>query len=376
MLGEILRNLLRRKARTLLTMMGIVIGIFALTVMGAMSEYYNVILDNGVKISGANIDISPVNRDAENRLNVGTMSRLKRVDGVKLVMPSMYDFLAGMPTVSFGPPEMMVGVEPEHLQLHLVNVALKEGRWVERGDNYHAVVGYNAASKRKLKPGQTIQWREKDFTVVGILESTKTAPDEFVYAPLATVRKVMKLPSDTIGGLTVVPGNVAQAEELAARIREELPKVNAKSPKEAMDEMRQALATFQVIMISGALLAAVVGGLSVVNTMVMSVHERTREIGIKKAVGASTFNILTEYVGEATVLGIIGGIIGIGAGWLGAMLLNVGLARSMGMTELWIVTPRLVFTALFFATALGAVAGLYPAWRGARLEPIEALRSE
>ena len=377
-MDEIVRNMVRRKTRTLLTVLGIVIGVFALTVMGAMSEYFNVLLDNGERISGTNIGISPAEArwEMENTLSYTTMRRIKRIDGVKLVMPSLSDFLGKVGAVSMGVPELVIGVEPDHIRLHLPQVSLKEGRWLEKGDRYQAVIGADVARKHKLALGKAVEWRDEQFTVVGILDETKTAPDQFVYVPFEIVRKVMKLPPDTVGALTAVPEDPNGVEELARKINDEVPKVKAKSPKEAMDEIRQALATFQVIMLSGAILAVVVGGLSVSNTMIMSVHERTREIGIKKAVGATTFDIIKEYVTEAALIGVSGGIVGIALGWLTTIFLNNAVAVSLGSTQVWLMTPRLMIAALCFATALGAGAGLYPAWRGARLQPVEALRSE
>jgi putative ABC transport system permease protein len=91
----------------------------------------------------------------------------------------------------------------------------------------------------------------------------------------------MKLPPQTISGIDVVPTDPERVEDLAKRIEREVPQVKAKSPKQAIDEVRQSLLVFNIIMLSGALLAVVVGGLSVINTMLMAVAERTREIGLK-----------------------------------------------------------------------------------------------
>lgn len=174
----------------------------------------------------------------------------------------------------------------------------------------------------------------------------------------------------------MVPADPRRVEELASRIPKEVPHVKAKSPRQAIDEVRQGLLVFNAIMLSSALLAAIVGGLSVINTMLMAVAERTREIGLKKAVGAEDRQILVEYVTEASLMGLVGGLAGLGFGWLMTVLLNAVAAPSLGGTNLWVVTPRLAATALTFSTGLGAVAGLYPAWRASRLNPVEALRAE
>jgi len=118
----------------------------------------------------------------------------------------------------------------------------------------------------------------------------------------------------------------------------------------------------------------VVGGLSVINTMAMSVAERTREIGIKRAIGGSRGRIIRELVLEAAVIGFIGGLIGLG---LGALVVVIGneVGRDSG-TVLFDLTPGTAIFAVAFSTILGILAGIIPAWSAARLDPVEALRYE
>jgi len=129
---------------------------------------------------------------------------------------------------------------------------------------------------------------------------------------------------------------------------------------------------FTVMTTATALLALIIGGLSVVNTMIMSVSERVREIGLKKAVGARTRHILTEFLAEAGLMGLIGGMVGFLLGFALTTLLDAGDASG----GLFLVTPGLTGLAIGFAVALGAVAGLLPAIRAARLDPVAALRAQ
>jgi putative ABC transport system permease protein len=130
-------------------------------------------------------------------------------------------------------------------------------------------------------------------------------------------------------------------------------------------------AIFTAITTVAALLALVIGGLSVVNTMLMAVTERVREIGLKKAVGARTRHVLGEFLAESTLIGAIGGVLGFSLGYL----LTLALDGTGGSGGLFLVTPRLVILCLGFAVVLGAVAGLLPAARASRMDPVLALRS-
>jgi len=378
-MGEILQNMLRRKMRTGLTILGIVVGVFALTVMGGMSEYFNVMLDSAEKLAQRTIQVEPTSRAVESRPNETTVRQIERVKGVQVVIRVFGDILAdSMNTVQFGPPDQVLGLAPEHCPVMFKGVGLQAGRWLQASDTYkyNAVIGSKIALNKKIGLGDSIEWRKKKFTVVGIIEPTNTMPDQYVVIPYDVARKEMKIPPDVIGGIAVVPREDADADEVARRINREIPTVKATPPKEMIEEIRQGLLIFNVIMLSGALLAAIVGGLSVVNTMIMSVNERVKEIGIKKAVGASDMDVVMEYLTESTVFGFVGGLIGLALGWLMATLLNAAASPALGGVELWAITPRLALTVVIFAMVLGSIAGLYPAWNASRLDPVKALRSE
>jgi putative ABC transport system permease protein len=220
------------------------------------------------------------------------------------------------------------------------------------------------------------------------LNPTLTAPDTFAYINTVDGQMLLRdsLPAalrDQIPVSTITesinvyakPGtSIGDLDKIADRINAQVSGVKATKPSVIVDSFKQGGAIFTAITTAAALLALVIGGLSVVNTMFMAVAERVREIGLKKAVGATTRHIMGEFLLEATFIGGLGGLIGYG---IGAVITIVANANTPpGQSTLFLLTLRLTVFALGFAIALGAVAGILPAWRAARLDPVTALRNQ
>jgi len=146
---------------------------------------------------------------------------------------------------------------------------------------------------------------------------------------------------------------------------------NVRDQTQIVEMVEQTAETFTVLLGSIAAISLVVGGIGVMNIMLVSVTERTREIGIRKAVGAKRRDILSQFLAEAVVLSLLGGFIGVLAGYGGAQIVTPLLGGSRAL-----VTPQSVVMALSVSIAVGLFFGLYPAYRAAGLRPIEALRYE
>src|SRR6266700_4994274 len=396
---EIIRNLARRKLRSTLTILGIVIGIFALTTMGSMAAHFNALLDGGVKYFGASVQIGPPDGQAS-ILPLSKIDELKRVEGVEAAFPG-YGFSAkpgAASTVSFGVPDTIVSHDPAENRYATIKTTYAQGHDLMATSRGEVVLGSSIANELKKKVGDSVDLpvRPKDarpdfvnhtFSVLAVLGTTQTAPDNFAYVSVPDAQMLFKesLPvaiRDTLDTSTVAqsivvfgkPGtSLAELDRIAGRINQQVTGVKATKPSDLVNSFKAGGATFTAITTAAAVLALVIGGLSVVNTMIMAVTERFREIGLKKAVGAHTGHILREYLLEATLIGFLGGAIGYALG--GGLTNLLDLAGKSSNLELFLITPTLTVIALGFAVALGALAGVIPAFRAARLDPVTALRT-
>lgn len=384
---EAINNILRRKLRTGLTVLGIVIGIFALTVMGALAEKLNVLVDGGddyfrTRIfvfdagaaSGFQASSRPITRDI--------VEKIEQIDGVERATPVLQTLLDPDEIGGFDLPELITGIEPGTWYDPSVELRVDAGRLLDNEDRGVTVIGADLAERYDLRVGDTFTIHDVGFEVVGVLERTLTFPDKIAYMPLRDAQEIyvdsvpqaVEYSTDELATqIEVFPNDLAQADAVAAAIEDEIESVRTATPEQVAEQIGQASIVFNLIIVGASVIAVIVGGLSVINTMVMTVSERTREIGIKKAVGARTGAILREFIVEATLLGALGGLIGVGAGWLLVAVLNAQTAGSG--TTVFLVTPMLLIRSLAFATILGALAGIYPAFRAARLDPVTALRS-
>jgi len=400
-LVEILRNITRRKLRSTLTILGIVIGILALTTFGAIAENFNALLDGGVKYFSSNVQVGPPDGQSASLLPISKIDEIKAVQGVAQAFPS-YTFPAkpgAVQGVSFGFPDLIIAGDPAENDWAALKTTVAQGHQIAPGSTGQVVLGSTIDKEFKKRVGDSIDLpvRPSDakpdfvnhtFTVVGILNPTLTAPDTFAYINTADGQMLLKdsLPIAIRGQIDVSqiteaidvygkPGSsINDLDAIADRINAQVSGVKATKPSVIVNSFKSGGAIFTAITTGAAVLALIIGTLSVVNTMFMAVAERVREIGLKKAVGATTINIMREFLVEATLIGAIGGLIGYA---LGVVMTIVGNALlGSGTSTLFLITLRLSAFSLGFAIVLGAVAGILPAFRAATLDPVTALRNE
>lgn len=387
---EALRNLRRRKARSALTIFGIAIGIFAFTTMGALAQNLDQTLDNTLDYYTSRVTVSAESAGSAGnggllaqggQVPASLVDRVKVLDGVATAYPTITLAIDNAEVATFSSPPLIYAYRPNDVANDPQKLKLKTGRELADTDTGKVVVGSSVVQGKKTKVGDTIEIREKPFEVIGTLERTGGAPDSFYVITLAEAQEMLRQSNvfsvdagTLVTDIVVLPKDGVNPDDLARSINEKIRGVSAVPPNEFKKQIEQASTVFNLIIVGSALIALIVGGLSVINTMVMSVAERRKEIGIKRVVGARPRHILKEIIAETALMGLIGGLLGFG---LGAALVSV-INYYTGQTGVTIftITPALAGASLAFAFVLGVVAGIYPAYRATRIKPVNVLREE
>jgi putative ABC transport system permease protein len=281
----------------------------------------------------------------------------------------------------FGPPSLIFGFAGEDRTAPARTLTLAAGREARPAEERVAVVGADFAATEAVHTGDVIAVYGSSYTVIGVYAKSFTLFDQAVVIPFADAQGLLAQtippgsPSILRNGVTAflaIPKPGADTGLLAARINT-IAGLHARDPADVAASVRSTVTIFDEIVFGAALIALVVGAFSIVNTMTIAVAERTREIGIRKAIGARDRDVLGEFLIEAGTIGALGGAAGILAG---ALIVAYVDARSAGggNLALFALSPRVMLGAFGFSVLLSIVAGTVPAFAAARLAPTEALR--
>ncbi len=383
-------NMGHAKLRTLLTVLGIVIGvaiIMAILALGAGMRYS--INQHLEALGGDKIVVSPAQAMSGRPVEVApfTSSDMKAVSGipgVKDVLPMFY-----RPAVAEYRGESadvyVMGVEPRGIDYFRQFYRLREGRLFRQEETRSAVIGYRIAEKvfdRKPAVGDVIKVNGRSFRIVGVLEEIGSPEDDTtIYIPLEPAQRMYGV-QDEVMMIWVVVDNPEKIDLVAERIEDVLERrrggkdFEVYTPRDIAEQVDRMLDIVSFVLAGIASISLVVGGVIIMNTLLTSVMERTREIGVMKAVGASSLQVLRVFLIEAALIGFIGGVLGVGLGVVLAKLIELAGRAYMGSGFVVLVNPELMLFSLGFALLVGVVSGIYPAYRASRLEPVEALRYE
>jgi putative ABC transport system permease protein len=401
---EALESLSGNKMRSGLTMLGIVIGVGAVIAMLGVGRGAEQTITNSISGIGSNLLFVFSGNFGQAR--VPNAKPLTLSDAQAMTDQFQAPSVAGVAPVLNGNVDVsffreststqVIGVTPSYAEVR--NYALTEGEFIRDehllGRASVVLLGPEVADKlfdrRDGVTGETIRIKGQPFRVIGVLESkgggSFGSQDDVVLVPFTTAQTRLLSRSreraDVIYVQAVSADLVNQASEeiaelLRARHRTELgaDDFTIFSQEDFVETARTITGVFTIFLGGVAAISLLVGGIGIMNIMLVSVTERTREIGLRKAIGARRKDILIQFLTESSLLSLFGGLIGIGLGWLISYIVGqVAAANNTPFSP--VIGIDAILLATIFSTVVGLFFGIYPASRAANLEPVEALRYE
>jgi len=286
----------------------------------------------------------------------------------------------------------IMGWDPKNnMMFEMSNIGLYKGRWLTAGDDNKIILGYNYAIPNRIftksyDVNDKIEIQGQEFRIVGFAESVGNPQDD---SQIYTTKEIMEeLYGDELKGYNMVVARVDLEDISAVSENVERSLRNSRDVEKGKEDFtvqsyQELLETYSGVLngvvgfiVLIALISVVVSSINTANTMITSVIERTREIGIMKAVGAKNSEIFNVFLFESSVLGLISGLVGVGVGWL----ITFSAGELLGAIGWGFLSPHyswaLFLSLIIFATLTGAISGAIPAWKASKTNPVEALRYE
>ncbi len=369
--GFACRNLWRRRLRTLLTLCGIGMAIGAFVALVGFSRSFEHEWQRLYSSSGT--DVAVVDKNFMNTsVNESLLGQLRAVPVVAQAQPMIFNIMDITPEVN----ALTFGWLDDSYEFDSLTFT-SGGRF--HNSKPEIILGELLANNLNKKVGDTVQLQGSAFTIAGIYHGGTALVAGAVIMPIDQLQQLSSLQGKVSGfHVRLRPAPAGESSDhyfkrAQAEIEAALPGLNAQSAADRAAN-NQFVGLAEAVAWGTSCIALLMGILGIANTMAMSVFERTREIGILRAIGWKTWRVLLLIQVEATVLGFVGGILGIGFGW-GTLRLLSTLPQTASIISTSLSWDHLA-EALVISVISGLIAGAYPAWRGAHLSPVEALRHD
>lgn len=371
------KNITKRKTRSLLSMLGVAVGVALLVSLISISDgIRKEATDSLGKIQGIMVQKKDVIDPALGLIGTDIKKDIEQIDGVKTVMPMVFTVAWTVEGESrfrgFTNSYFLAGIDPEKAsQTRGGTWDVKRGRELKSSDRYSAIVSQTFVDEYNKDIGSKIKLNGTSFRIVGVYDSGSSMSNMQIFIPIDIVRDMANIDKKQVSAYYVEAIDPKNTTKLAKKIEFKVDGIEAKTGNDYAKDIDSFLSVLDAFLWAISLVGAIVAALGIINTMVMSVMERRREIGVLKAVGWTNWDVMKEIIIESLLLSIGGGILGIGVGIIGVNALKA----QFGLKYLYI-SHRLILTTLGFSTIIGVIGGVYPSKKAAELSPIEALRYE
>jgi len=364
----ILKNIWRHKLRSMLTVLGIFLAIASIVALGSISEGINTLVEKQLEFAAGFIHVAEKGQQSmnngpttESNIDIETALAIAHTEGIEEYSLITYDMV---PELGF----FVMGMELDKLDLlNADNLKFLEGNWPAEGEQ-GLVIGYSIAEMKKLSLGDYITIKDDDYEIVGILEETRSMMDFIIMGSYKELSASFDK-TDKVSKIILKPQDISNARLISDEIESEFDTVEALTPEDTVKRAGEAIWQIRIITLAVGFIASIVASIGIINTMVMSVSERKRELGIMKALGAKRRTIAWQIIGEAIVLSIIGGVLGLIAGDFSTGIINKTIGAPLAA-----VTPELAAFAFLYGVVLAIVASFYPARSAMDIDAADAMR--
>lgn len=367
-LGLMVKNPFRSKTRTALAVIGIAIGIATIVALGIITDGLKSSTEETLKAGGSDFMVveSNVSDMMFSSIDEKRLDDLKNTSGIQ----DAVGVLLAIYPVNNNPYFPVMGIKSDKLSVGGISITDGQG-FLENKDEI--IIGKVASQKLNKKVGDTLEISGKKFKITGIYETGDLQQDGGAFMPLDKLQDLEKK-DDKLTMIFLKLDKSANLEEVTKRIDNTyLNELMTVKSLEDLGKVESGLKTIDTASWAISLLAIIIGGIGVINTMIMTVFERTREIGVLKAVGWKNKRILGMILGESIVITLVAGFVGV---IMGLMAIQALMAIGMDGFIIPVYTADTFIKALGIALIVGLIGGFYPAYRASRLPPTEALRYE
>lgn len=378
------RNLLRRKGRFVFTLLGITIGMASFVALLSIGGNMQNEVTRQAYSLGGNFVIVPDDLCVYNQIGIitgeaisesldfGAFERIAAIEGL-MVIPHLTQRTAIQnATVT------VTGMLPAETKAFR-SWSMYAGEYFSSQDQQAVIIGQGTVNRFGLVVGDKLTIRGEEFPIIGILAPTNSNDDVTIHIPLSVAQRVFER-EGRISFMSAIVGDMARVDDYAAAIIN-VANVNVATNEQLLNSVLMILGSVNMTLQMVAGVALIAAAFGIINTMMTAVFERRREIGILQAIGAKGRAIFSIFVLESGIYGLLGGIIGVGAGFLASMFAAPIVAQHneamlMGVNMGASIDVQLVITTILFSVVISIAAGLYPAWKAAKLTPVEAISYE